>query len=65
MRFCNVNSTFIGFHDNVSNLVKKLCKQGFLIAALRKKFIKFYKSRINLWGKYGVDFFEKNDKVGK
>ena len=42
VRFCSVNSTFIGFHDDVSNQVKKFCKQGFLIliAALRKKFIK-------------------------
>ena len=63
VRFCSVNSTFIGFHDDVSNLVKKLCKQGFLIAALRKKFIKFYKSRINLWGKYGVDIFDKMIKL--
>ena len=29
--------------------------QGFDIAALRKKFEKFYKGYLDLWGKYGED----------
>ena len=37
----------------------KLVKQGFKLAALRNKFIKFYKSRLNVWGKYGVDIYDE------
>jgi hypothetical protein len=59
VRFCSINSTFLGFYNDVSKLVIKLCKQGFLLAALRNKFFKFYKSRINLWGKYGIDIYGK------
>ena len=57
VRFCSVNSTLNGFINDVSNLVMKLCKQGFILAALRIKFLKFYNSKINLWGKYGKDIY--------
>ena len=59
VRFCSINNTLVGFISDVHNLVLKLCNQGFLLAALRNKFLKFYKSRINLWGKYGIDIYEK------
>ena len=29
VRFCKVNSTFIGFRTDVNNLIVKLCNQGF------------------------------------
>ena len=63
IRFCSINSTFIGFHKDVKSLVVKLCKQGFKLAALRNRFYKFYKCKINLWGKYGVDIYDKMIKI--
>ena len=63
IRFCSINSTFIGFHKDVKSLVVKLCKQGFKLAALRNRFYKFYKWKINLWGKYGVDIYDKMIKM--
>ena len=48
-----VNSTLKGFKDCILQLVSKLVKQGFNLAALRNKFVKFYKSILNIWGKYG------------
>ena len=59
VRFCSINNTFQGFFNDVKNLTVKLCNQGFVLAALRKKFIKFYKSKINLWGKYGFDIYDR------
>ena len=55
VRFCTVNSTLKGFLGDTKDLVNKLVKQHFDIAALRNKFNKFYKNYYNLWGKYGVD----------
>jgi hypothetical protein len=56
VRLCSINDTFQGFFSDVKNLKIKLCNQGFLLAALRKKFVQFYKTRINLWGKYGSEY---------
>ena len=42
VRFAKVNSSFKGFKYDVSELTKKLVCQGFNLAALRKKFVKFY-----------------------
>ena len=33
-------------------------EQGFKLAALRNKFVKFYKSKLNIWGKYGSDIYD-------
>ena len=63
VRYVQINSTFKGFFDNTKDLVSKLLKQGFGLAALRKKFVKFYESYLNIWGKYGVDIFEKMVKL--
>ena len=41
IRFCSINSTFIGFHKDVKSLVVKLCKQGFKLAAFAIDFISF------------------------
>ena len=62
VRFVNVNSNFKGFKRDVSDLVSKLVRQGFNLAALRKKFKKFYYSKLELWSKYGFDIFE--DMIG-
>ena len=59
IRMAKVNSTLKGFKDCILQLVSKLVKQGFKLAALRNKFVKFYKSRLNIWGKYGVDIYEE------
>ena len=58
VRFVNVNSTFEGFKSDVASLVSKLVCQGFNLAALRKKFIKFYNCKLNLWSKFGLDIFD-------
>ena len=58
VRFANINTTFDGFLSNVADLVDKLVAQGFNNAALRKKFVKFYYSKLNIWGKFGVDIYQ-------
>ena len=57
-RYANVNSSFKGFTLDVTGLVKKLVCQGFDIAALRKKFIKFYHCKLEIWSKFGLDIFD-------
>ena len=37
----------------------KLVAQRFKLAALRNKFVKFCKSRLNIWGKYGSDIYDE------
>ena len=59
VRFVRINNTFEGFFNNTKYLVDKLLNQGFSIAALRKKFLKFYQSYLYLWGKFGLDIFDK------
>ena len=58
VRFAKINTNINGFYTNIANLIKKLVNQGFNCAALRKKFIKFYHTKLNIWGKYGVDIYE-------
>ena len=53
VRFCNVNNTFAGFVRDARNLVSKLDKQYFEVAALRTKFRAFKEKYFYLWGKYG------------
>ena len=43
--------------EDQGNLVRKLVGQGFDKAALRNKFVKFYKYKINIWGKFGIDIY--------
>ena len=59
VRLARVNSTLKGFKDCVTELLGKLVEQGFKLAALRNKFVKFYKSRLNIWGKYGRNIYDK------
>jgi hypothetical protein len=54
-----VNSTLKGFKDCISELLNKLVNQGFKLAALRKKFVQFYNSKLNIWGKFGVDIYDE------
>ena len=58
VRFAKINTTVEGFYDDISNLVTKLVSQGFDLAALRKKFLVFYNSKLNIWCKYGVDIYD-------
>ena len=51
VRFAKVNSSFTGFKRDVSELTEKLVCQGFNLAALRKKFVKFD------FRKFGLDIF--------
>ena len=57
VRFAKVNSSFKGFKHDVSELTKKLVCQGFNLAALRKKFVKFYFRKLEVWSKFGLDIF--------
>ena len=57
VRFAKVNSSFKGFKLDVSALISKLVRQGFALAALRKKFVKFYHRNIDIWSKWGIDIF--------
>ena len=63
VRFANINTTVEGFYSNICDLVKKLVNQGFNLAALRKKFLKFYNSKLNIWCKYGVDIYDRVIKI--
>jgi hypothetical protein len=58
VRFAKINTTEEGFYSNISDLVKKLVSQGFNLAALRKKFQRFYNSKLDIWCKYGVDIYD-------
>ena len=58
VRFVNVNFSFKGFKQDVASLVGKLVCQGFNLAALRKKFVRFYEGKLDLWSKYGIDIFD-------
>ncbi len=58
VRFAKINTNINGFYTNIGNLIKKLVSQGFKVAALRKKFLKFYHTKLNIWSKFGVDIYE-------
>ena len=58
-RFANVNTTVEDFYSNISDLVNKLENHGFNKSSLRKKFVKYYHSRMNNWCKFGVDIFDQ------
>ena len=58
VRLAKVNSTFKGFKSDVNGLLHKLVCQGFNLAALRKKFLKFYYCKLNVWSKYGIDIHD-------
>ena len=57
VRFAEVNSSFNGLKRDVSELINKLVSQGFNLAALRKKFVNFYYSKLEVWSKFGLDIF--------
>ena len=63
VRLARINSTLKGFKNCVTELLGKLVAQGFKLAALRNKFVKFYKSRLNIWGKYGNDIYDEFIKM--
>ena len=46
--FAKINTIVNGFYSNMDDLITKLVCQGFNLAALRKKFIKFYHSKLNV-----------------
>ena len=58
VRFAKINTIVNGFYSNMDDLITKLVCQGFNLAALRKKFIKFYHSKLNVWSKFGVDIYD-------
>ena len=58
-----MNTTVEGFYSNVSDLVMKLVSQGFSLAALRKKFVKFYQSKLNVWCKFWVYIYKRLIKL--
>ena len=63
VHFAKINTTVEGFYSNVSDLAMKLVSQGFSLAALRKKFVKFYQSKLNVWCKFGVDIYKRLIKL--
>ena len=52
-----------GHMSHVSDLAMKLVSQGFSLAALRKKFVKFYQSKLTVWCKFGVDIYKRLIKL--
>ena len=57
IRICNVNTELNKFLEDIRVLGRKLCRQGFNPAALRKILLKFYHSKIDCWGKFGLDLY--------
>ena len=55
VRLARINSSFNGFLSDCKNLVRKLERQSFNIAALRKRFEIFVDKYFNIWGKFGVN----------
>ena len=49
LRLTRVNLILNGFKTSVTELIGKFIAQGFKLAALRNKFVKFYKSKLNNW----------------
>ena len=47
------------FKTSVTELICKLIAQGLKLAALHNKFVKFYESKLNIWGKYGNDIYDE------
>ena len=56
LRLARVNSILSGFNTSVTELIGKLVTRGFKLAALRNKFVKFDKSKLNIWGNTLVIF---------
>ena len=52
---CEYNSSFNSFITDCKNLVRKLERQSFNIAALRKRFEIFVDKYFNIWGKFGIN----------
>ena len=55
VRLARINSTFNNFILDCKNLIRKLERQSFSIAALRKRFEVFVDKYFNIWGKFGVN----------
>lgn len=60
IRFCEVNSEFEGFEQDIKRLINNLTKQGFDIGNLKTKFLDFCVSNISRWAKFGRDI---NDMI--
>ena len=55
LHLARINSSFSNFILDCKNLVRKLERQSFNIAALRKRFEVFVDKYFNIWGKFGVN----------
>ena len=59
LRLARVNWILSGFKTSFTELICKLIAQGFKLAALHNKFLKFYKTKLNIWGKYCSDIYDE------
>ena len=55
VRLAHINSSFNNFVWDCKVLVKKLTKQSFDVAALRKRFEIFVEKYFYIWGKFGIN----------
>ena len=55
VHLARINSSFNSFILDCKNLVRKLARQSFNIAALRKRFEIFVDKYFNIWGKFGIN----------
>ena len=55
IRFCEVNSEYDVFEENIIRLKNNVIKQGFNIDILKTKFLDFCISNIHRWAKFGRD----------
>ena len=55
VRLAHINSSFNNFVSDCKVLVKKLTKQSFDVAALRKRFEIFVDKYFYIWGKFGIN----------
>ena len=55
VRIARIYSSFNSFILEFKNLVRKLARLSFNIAALRKRFKIFFGKYFNIWGKFGIN----------
>ena len=55
VRLAQINSSFNNFVSDCRNLVNKLERQSFDVAALRKRFEIFVHKYFHIWGKFGIN----------
>ena len=63
VRYCDTNSNIDSFCKDVTVMVDKLVKQGFLYENLFNTFLKFSVKYLYKWSKFGTDALSKMCRI--